>query len=489
MRRIPITGLLLLVGCGPELLEPAELGEVCGHESPFRVLELPPDEIVGPRPQLLDDRLYYQVHPLNEPYSGSAHSPYSHVQSSGPCGESPRLLDPSVARVFKLDHWPDLLLGVQRETGDILVVDPDAVTPPHVVFDEVGWDTYQTWTDHGLVSTRAINDETGAVYLSRWPADPHSDTASPGLIYGPVSIVAQDGDVFSVRLRALGDALWVTSQAGDLERVDLADGGIDVEQPDVRDFEISPDERHLLWQDLEITRDDPYRPLGKVYLRDRDTGTDTFLTEGVTAWADVFDPTADGEFVICAGPGDVGPLRIYTLPALTYTELPQGRRRRAELADGRWLLGGLWPSGPLELYDPDDGTRATLMSDERIDVLAVHADGVEVLVDRSDYYPSYGELVYVPFDGSPQRTLLTDYRPEAQHLDDGRRISVHGPDAAHLGTLALVDPWTQTRKSIDERVFDSRPPFSVPGLDDDVIAYSVSDGDRSGVWLARVPGL
>ena len=59
-------------------------------------------------------------------------------------------------------------------------------------------------------------------------------------------------------------------------------------------------------------------------------------------------------------------------------------------------------------------------------------------------------------------------------------------DEQWLGTFVIVDPSTLTELHIDDRVASISPalhdgePFGP-----DILAYAVSDADRSGVWIVR----
>ena len=53
----------------------------------------------------------------------------------------------------------------------------------------------------------------------------------------------------------------------------------------------------------------------------------------------------------------------------------------------------------------------------------------------------------------------------------------------------LVDPDTLETSRIDDHVFimDRMRPADPELWGDDVVLYSVADGDRSGMWIARLP--
>lgn len=71
-------------------------------------------------------------------------------------------------------------------------------------------------------------------------------------------------------------------------------------------------------------------------------------------------------------------------------------------------------------------------------------------------------------------------------MADGRYFGPSDVDDRWLSSLTLVDPVTRTELAIDDHVFlnsvGRRPPD-----DDGLVTYSVSDGERSGIYLARLP--
>lgn len=59
-------------------------------------------------------------------------------------------------------------------------------------------------------------------------------------------------------------------------------------------------------------------------------------------------------------------------------------------------------------------------------------------------------------------------------------------DDQWVGTIALIDPETRTEVQIDDHVFS----FSLHTFrfaDDGLLTYAVRDGERSGVYVAKLP--
>jgi hypothetical protein len=120
-------------GCGPEPVAQAELGEVCGAPSPFRVLALEPDEQLRTElPLTVGDRVLYVVSKLGVDEPGAAYPDIAGttVWATGPCGEDPVQVASGVSRLFTREEWPDVALGCDGATGDVVLLDPSGVREP-----------------------------------------------------------------------------------------------------------------------------------------------------------------------------------------------------------------------------------------------------------------------------------------------------------------------------------------------------------------------
>ena len=69
---------------------------------------------------------------------------------------------------------------------------------------------------------------------------------------------------------------------------------------------------------------------------------------------------------------------------------------------------------------------------------------------------------------------------------DGRLLGPVGVGAHWLGALVLVEPGTRDESRIDDHVHVHSIDQSRVN-DEGIISYSVADGERSGVYLARLP--
>lgn len=178
--------------------------------------------------------------------------------------------------------------------------------------------------------------------------------------------------------------------------------------------------------------------------------------------------------------------RLYAMSTLEHVDLPEEFRFRATVPDGRWLISTSVEGAPVDLFDPKDGGVRHLIGMNRGRYKSILADGIEVL-DVTGYQGSQGPLYFVPFDGSSPRTLADDITWDSFRLDDGRHVSIIDIGGGALGEFVLLDTGDRTATSIDDRVDASWGVSSSPEFGADAFVYSVNDGDRSGIWVARIP--
>ncbi len=97
-----------------------------------------------------------------------------------------------------------------------------------------------------------------------------------------------------------------------------------------------------------------------------------------------------------------------------------------------------------------------------------------------------GPVWRLPYDFSPPQRLAARATRYLTMLQDGRLVSPIAIDSQLIGTLVIVEPETQHESRIDDRV----PAGSLDTSradEENILTYSVSDGERSGVYLARLP--
>ena len=92
----------------------------------------------------------------------------------------------------------------------------------------------------------------------------------------------------------------------------------------------------------------------------------------------------------------------------------------------------------------------------------------------------------MPIDGSAPTKLAERATPYMTHLDDGRLLGTVGVGSRWLGALVLVDTHSRAETRVDDRVHSHWHDASRVN-DEGIVTYSVRDGDRSGVYVARLP--
>jgi hypothetical protein len=457
---------LALVACESEDAPPAQLGEVCGVEGAFSLAPLDPGDFTYLT--AVADRVVY---PVYKP--GAVEGEYEYqadLWSIGPCGEEPRLLTGDFLEALHLERWPDTLLVCSVQSPDIVSIDPTGALPPHVVFPGVGCRAPQT--AYGLLPY-IVGD---SLTLYPYPDDPRTQTSEP--------VVLLDELPDYTEVEALDEMAFLLTRDGTLSRVDLPDGAVTVEQSGVRRFSVSKDGRYLLTQKREQAGDDglPYEE--PIVLTDRSTGQGTLLTmtDLNRNFGREFAAIDQGIVTLKL---DTQVIRLYFLPGLDSADLPFGLVLKAPLADGRWLLTSLLDHS-LHLGDPrDPGSITPIFAEAQI--VAVEPDGVRVLNinpetlegDLADESP----LWFVPFDGSQARRLANRMTRDPRLLADGRYITLLDIDEQRRGDLTLVDPETLDERLVDRQVAN----YGVLELlGDDIVWYLVADGERAGLWLARL---
>jgi hypothetical protein len=109
-------------------------------------------------------------------------------------------------------------------------------------------------------------------------------------------------------------------------------------------------------------------------------------------------------------------------------------------------------------------------------------EGYEAGLDRQ------GPVYAAWFDGRGRERVVDQATPGLHRLADGRIVTPLDVYDGSLATLALSGLDGVTRWALDTEVVAWFERFqATAGLEDDVVVYGVSDGDRSGVWLARLP--
>ncbi|HEY0132588.1 MAG TPA: hypothetical protein VGB85_00875, partial [Nannocystis sp.] len=290
-------------------------------------------------------------------------------------------------------------------------------------------------------------------------------------------------------LRTFDELVLAVTPENTLVQVDLADAAVTILQPDVIGFDASRDGRYVLWQDTTVTKADPELPDGKIFLRDRSTGSDTFLAETSLGFSGFpLRHAQDGLVELNLGYINRDPTRLYFLPELDSIDVPGDLFINGKLDDGRWLVSPGW-SSYYDLVDLRNGGEATRLFPRKADLTSVGSEAIELLeipqcCIEGDFRDE-GPMWRVPLDGSAPEPMARRATRLMRRTADGRIITPVSIDEHWLAPLLLVDPATQTEQHLDDRVFAHSVDPAWTG-DTDIISYSVSDGERSGVYLARL---
>lgn len=502
-------GALLLLACGSHPVARAELDEVCGAPSPVRVLALEGDEVVRASETIrVQDRFVYVVSRL-DPFDADAvysSDAESTVWAAGPCGESPRQLATGIDDLFTVDIWPDLVLGCEKGTGNVVVLDPTGTAEPHVAFPAVPQFPQGVvgcglaWTDFGLLSLDPHDDESGALLLHPFPDDPHTGVSSPEVLLDAVRFAPSSGGGLGTVTGFLytfpDHALALTPDEA-LVRVELADRSVSTLQTDVVAFSVTPSflapegSRYLVWQDAAVTKDDPHYPEGAIFLRDQVEGGDVLLGEAALRWT--FDSLWHAESgLVRLNLGNPfaadSRLRLFMLPELDSVEMAGDLFFNAVFDDGRLVGGSRLKDDFIDLFEVPGGERTRLFPREAEYVGRDH-EAVRVLevpqccIDSDNR--AEGPMWRVPIDGS-QATRLAERATRFMTYSDGQLVGPVGAGPRWLSSLVIIDTETGDEARIDDDVhFHS---IDASRLDEEgIVSYSVADGDRSGVYLARLP--
>ncbi|MBC8069931.1 MAG: hypothetical protein IAG13_16455 [Deltaproteobacteria bacterium] len=481
--------LLTALGCGPDdAREVAERDEVCGEPGPVRILELGDERgiwSIGAR-WIGERRLLNVTYTDDDGFLGPAQS---EQWSVGPCGESPRLIADDTTPWRVLDVWPDTLLGCRYETGEIVTIDLDGAREPHVVFDVDDCNALDE-TPWGLVDVEPRDEDVGALVLLRYPEDPWTGVAERTVLIDEIRIRADPPHTFPEQhevLEVRDDELFAITPADELVHYSLLDGSSTTEATGVREFYLSADLGWVIWQDVAPVDDEVEWPRGAIFLRDRSSSATYRLDDASLAatWASPLQFIEQGFVQLRMGALYEEPQRFYSIPSLASFDIPADRDVDRVLDDGRWVVTDALGRSPLERFDASARTFEPWFDRPGL-ITEVTGDRFEIIEnddccnDVSPFIAS-GPLWSVPNDGVPEmlaRRATSSYA----FLTDDRLLIAVAVDSDGLGELVVVEPGELTEHFVDEHVI-----ARWPALDpDDTIVYGVADGDRTGVWLARL---
>ena len=484
------------IACGPTHGDDAELREVCGETVPVRVLAFPEDArpfawVWNGTPSVLPgDRLLWSV---SSYLPGSASVPYHSGPRSawitGTCGESPQEIE-GIEEAQILPQLPGVIVAPVGEPyqRDFLVIDPDDTEHRSTLFSGVGMVLGDS--PYGWFSIDDVEAQVATLSFRPYPTDPWAGPV-PATALAQVQGPFANPDLIAAinRIEIRDDAAWVLTTDDELVRISMPDGAMTVEQTAGRGFELSSDERWLIWQDDVIVDETVLGiPTGQLWLRDRVDGSARPLWVGTVLYP-VLGLAAHGAI----RGSDWSLLR---LPDLEPAPIPAWS---SATPTGEWIVRRRedpddYESEPfgLSLADFDTGAQRVLY-DGRAEIVHMRDDGLEIAhglaPGRYPPGPDEAKLLFVPLDGSGARTLARRVTIMYLRLADGRIATPRHVDGERRGELVLVDPDTLDESLVDDDV------FVVPGMveaerelwGEAVVMYSVADRERSGIWIAGLP--
>ncbi len=455
------------------------------------MLELGPDEAARNNKTLrVSDRDFYVISKLDDSDDDLAFSATepSTVWTTGPCGESPVQVATDIKEIFILPIWPDLVLGCEKTTGNVVVLDPTGATAPHILFPAVSHDWTGCgfdWTDVGLLSLDRHDEEFGALVLYPYPADPRSEASAPEVLLDPIPLTPSNtsgrGLLGNVLYTFPTEALARTPD-DEVVRIDLATRTVSTLQVEVAAFDVSRDGGHLIWQHSGVTKADPEFPEGQIYLRDRANNSEVILA-ATSLRTSGFPLNQVDRGIVQLRLGRTDKTRVFFLSDFAHVDIPWDYFLQTQLPDGRWLGGSIFTSNYLEATDLRTGEKDRLFP--RKARLAGLEDGaIRALQVSKQSWRAEGPLWRVPLDGSPPTKLAQRATRSALVLDDDRVLTSVEANAQWLTALVLAGPDEELR--IDDRVHRLSIDTSQVA-DERLLRYSVTDGERSGVYLAHLP--
>lgn len=477
------------VACGSDVVETVEFGEVCGLPSPFRVLDLDPGEHLIGAPEHVGSRVLYRVGPYtDDPDATFPRTTTSTVWATGPCGESPVKVATNIDTLFTVDAWPGEVLGCRLDTGDVFALDPSGALEPQLVYTDVGHFNHcgLRWTPHGMLSIVPHDDETlGALVLHPYATNPWDDVPEPVILAESIrsSDKSRRGGIHIIGniLRSFDEFVLAVTPDNTLIRVNLDDRSTSFLKANVVGFDASRSGRYILWQDDTITTPDENYPEGKILFADLDEGTSTLIGESSLARSS-FPMTFADEGIFTFATSDLDQ-RLFVLPDFESIEFPAKYFLSAVLDGNRWLASSL-RDGFYDLVDVGAGTHTQLFPRET-SMLEIDSEAAMLLEVSVGDFRAQSPLWRVPLDGGEPERRAQRATQRTRFLDDGRLLTPVEIDADWLSTLILVEANSELEQQIDDHVAASS--LDTTSNDEGIVTYSVSDGDRSGVYLARLP--
>lgn len=493
--RIVAVACTCLLACGteaPEPVEPIELEEVCGKKEPVRLLRYAPwrrvetawhDGVFG------DRRLVTVFHADTET------APYV-LWSVGMCGEDPRQL---LSGSFTLwtapgQAWPFACKG---HSGELYVIDPSGERAPRLV-GRLSAGCGVTRSEFGLFGLRAHSADnlTGDLVSYPWPVDVWNDELEPVILDEEVKRRGLPGQIAWDALQGNGDELFFVRVSGELMRMNTADTTVEPVAHDVAVFNVGRERddselgywhRYVVWQDIQVTNGDAEAPEGELLLLDRATSEVSSLGNGslVAAHLGAANWTTSGLLQVPVRVDDELVLRLFQLPALSYVDVPATILPHYMLDDDRHMVVRFGEDGPLGTLDLQTGETVSfekLFSNPSHGYW--HEQRIVLLFPAAGSAPLAEGEVWAVRNGEPPELFAERATRSHRLMSDGRLLTGINLDRHGSGDLIVVDDF-------EERLIDQGVSMSFIAVTSDagehMVSYSIREGDRAGLWLARLP--
>lgn len=489
LRRLAFGVLAVAGGCGEGATElagsdpppPVAWNAVCGTDGPHRVLPLAEGEHAYRVERSVDGERVLVSAFLVDPDVPLGSGPPTLdrvIHSVGPCGEGPV----EVARGLSTAGSVGAVMLACGEDGyGAWAIDPSGGVAPRQLLE--GWCPVRT-TDAGLLTVQAPPEAThGSLVVLEDASDPG---ATPRVLAERIRVARNayfgPGGSGSTSLWASGGEAIVLDEGGIVWHVDLLTGERTEELPGVRELRASSDGRVIIWQALEPSEGEADTPVGPVFLREREAGTDAHLLNTHLEWTGT--PYV-GDYLMIRD--DADGVRLWWREGLEPIERPAGTEIRGLLDGGELWLARRVDGITEELrWHPADGGEGLVFA-RHDGTVARRGDGIEIFETDDVAAPSEGSLSFVPLSGGEPVVLAPRVNQRYGRLEDGRVLSTVGVDETDHGVLWLVDPEDGSIVGLDFEAYVQSPRLTAGGAFEGEVVFATAGEERPrGVYRGRV---
>jgi len=472
-----------VLGCGPEAPVPTTpLAELCGSADRVSLLSVGPDDYYLGSKIMPPDRLLvgYATLPSGADYPDDRASRLATtIYSIDRCGEDSRPIATGVDKLYYPEDHGGALLGCDTSAGDVFTLDPSGAAAPARLLSDVGCLIYPS--GGGIVGVERTPAE-GFGTLTLHPDVTAPTTPTVALLEEIVVASTEPWFNNTVFFAVAAETAFAITLDGELVSIDLSTGQATILRTGVAAMDVSDDGRWVLWQEGTPMPPGP-EDASALHLLDRSSGEDVYDDVGRIA-ASSSNIRADIALIVRADES----ASLVVLPSLERIDLegPGWFISHRNPPDGLLLGRRLDDQRRFSLYRMDLATGEPSFLAE-VDDIEVHDDEVVLAQAHDEWDYSYWRVSARA--GEPE--LLAEHAYQPAMLSGGRIASVRDIDDSHHGDLWIEDPGTEGATRLDRDVFRLMPgPHPELGrawpYDDDVVVWSVHDGDRSGLWAARV---